>query len=95
MNIRTHLTFDGECEAAFQLYASCLEGEILFLLRYGEAAQECAAEQAGKVLHATLRVGEQILTGVDHLRADYKRQQGFAVQLNLRERKRAEIILRR
>ena len=92
MRIITHLTFNGQCEAAFRLYAACLEGEIALLMHHGESGQECSAEMEGKVFHATLRVGEGVLTGLDHSGENYRRPQGFAVQLNLTDTRKAEAI---
>jgi PhnB protein len=80
-----HLTFKGECEAAFRVYEHCLGGKITFLLQYGDTMPPPAPELEGKVVHATLKLGEQTLTGVDVPRADYKKPQGFFVQLNIED----------
>ena len=92
MKLIPHLVFAGECEAAFQLYASCMDGTIAFLKRHGESGETCSAEMVGKVFHATLRIGDQVVTGVDLMGEEYKRPQGFSLQLNLRDREKASLI---
>ena len=66
MRLNPHLYFDGQCEAAFKLYAECLGGEITMRLTWGESP--LASTLLGfddKVLHATLKVGDGVLTGAD------------------------------
>jgi PhnB protein len=88
-----HLTFNGECEAAFKLYEQCLGGKITFLGKYGEATKPPPSpELVDKVIHATLKVGDQTLTGLDVANADYRPPQGFSVQLNVAGPEEAERI---
>ena len=87
-----HLTFRGQCEAAFAVYAACLGGEVAFLLRYRETAGAYPAELAEMVFHATLRIGEQTVTGVDVAAEAYEAPRGFALQLNLDDVVRARAI---
>ena len=85
MRFNTHLLFDGRCEAAFRLYAECLRGEIRLMMPYGSSplASTCSPELRDKIVHATLKVGDQTLTGADVASDAYERPRGFAVQLNL------------
>jgi PhnB protein len=84
MRLIPHISFNGDCEAAFRVYAACLGGEIAFVLRYGESPMAAEnADFAEKVVHATLKVGEQMLTGADVRPGVYVRPQGLAVQLNI------------
>jgi len=88
-----HLTFNGKCEEAFKLYEQCLGGKIMFLGKYGDATKPPPSpELVDKVIHATLQVGEQTLTGLDVANADYRTPQGFSVQLNVEGRESAERI---
>ncbi len=84
MRLITHLSFNGHCEAAFKLYEECLDGEIQFMMTYTASATAFADPTlADKIFHATLRIGDQTITGVDLPSATYKTPQGFALQLNL------------
>src|SRR6202012_1073054 len=84
MRLMTHLSFDGRCEEAFTLYAACLGGEITLMLRYRESALANTASDLGdRIVHATLQVGDQRLTGADVPADRYEQPRGFAVQLNV------------
>ena len=84
--------FDGECEAAFHFYAACLGGTIVTMLTYGQSPLTAQAppEWRDKILHATLRVGEATLAGVDAL--TYAKPVGFFVLLDLTDASEAERI---
>ncbi len=93
MQICTHLSFNGQCKEAFEMYARCLGGEIVFLQTWGESPMGSTfPDLANQVIHATLMVGDQRLTGVDTLASDYRKPQGFTVQVNLTDAAEAERI---
>jgi PhnB protein len=93
MRLIPHISFDGQCEAAFQVYAECLGGEISFMLRYGESPARAGHEDfADKIVHATLKVGEQTLTGVDVQPEVYEKPRGFSVQLNIDDAEEARRV---
>lgn len=86
MRLITHIVFNGQCEAAFKVYAECLGGEITFLLTYAESPMAASApDLADKIVHATLKLGDQTLTGVDVSAAAYEAPRGFNLQLNLND----------
>lgn len=82
--MNTHLSFDGQCEAAFRFYATCLKGQLAVVMKYGETpmAAQIPPEHHDRVIHATLNVGELRLTGADVMPGDYQRPQGFRVLLS-------------
>jgi len=92
MHLITHLTFNGACKLAFTLYQECLGGSIT-MFTYS-SAQGISVEPGleDKIFHATLKVADQVLTGVDLSPDAYKEPQGFAVQLNLDEPAEAQRI---
>jgi PhnB protein len=96
LNITAHLHFDGECEAAFRVYQRLLNGELKTLLTYGESplADQFPAEMGSKILHATLRIGAQELSGADVRHADYRKPQGFSVMLALADLAKADALFR-
>ncbi|HLJ55728.1 MAG TPA: VOC family protein [Chthonomonadaceae bacterium] len=83
MKISPHLCFDGQCEEAFGAYRRILGGTIATMLRYGDSpmAPTVASEHRGRILHATLLLGDVELTGVDLLPDDFRMPQGFFVTL--------------
>jgi PhnB protein len=91
---RLSLTFNGECDAAFALYAQCLGGTVAFRLTWGNSpmANQAPAEWHDRILHATLTVGGASISGGDVLPGAYERPQGFQIQLNLDDTAAAERI---
>jgi PhnB protein len=79
------LVFNGDCEAAFHFYERAFGGTDLRFVRYGETPMAKAAPADGgeKILHASLRVGDSLLLGVDFFGNDYKAPQGFYVVLGV------------
>jgi PhnB protein len=93
MRFNAHLSFNGQCEEAFQLYKQCLGGEITLMLTYGNSPT--ASSFPGledKISHATLKLGDQVLTGADVPPNSYEKPQGFAIQLNIDDPNEAEQI---
>jgi PhnB protein len=85
MRISIHLWFDGQCEAAFRFYHRLLGGEITTMMKYGDSplADTVEPRWRDRILHATLRLGEQELLGADVMPKDYARPQGFYALLSL------------
>ena len=52
------------------------------------------AEWRKKILHVTLRVGDQVLMGADAPLDGYQKPQGFSVTLGLKDQKEAERIFK-
>ncbi len=68
MRLNPHLSFNGQCEAAFQYYEKCLGGKITLMMPYGNSpvATEWPSElPRDQILHATIALGESVLTGGD------------------------------
>ena len=85
MRLNPYLMFNGQCEAAFRFYETCLRGKISMLMTYGHSplAGETPSDWHKKIMHATLAFGEHILQGSDVLPENYRKPQGFSVMLNL------------
>ena len=66
--INPYLTFDGNCEAAFEFYRSVFGGSFADFSRFSEGPPDMpvAPEAADKVLHVSLPLGDgQVLMGSD------------------------------
>jgi len=94
MRLNTQLNFDGDCRAAFEYYEKCLGGKVTFTLTYGESpmAAHVPAEDHGKILHTTLELGDQRLTGCDLPKGRYEKPRGFDVLLSLDNAEEAERV---
>lgn len=89
-----HLTFNGECEAAFRFYERCLSGKIMVMLRWADTpmANEAPPGMSDKILHATLTVEDNMLAGSDSLPGQYEGAKGFQILVNMDDPVEAERI---
>jgi PhnB protein len=92
--LNPHLTYNGQCEAAFQLYERCLGGKIVTMLTWGNSpmADQVPADWRVKIVHATLAVGESVLYGADVLPEQYHPPSGIHLVLGLDDPAEAERI---
>lgn len=97
MKLYPHLAFNGECEAAFRFYARCFGGEIITMLAYGDSpmAEQAPPEWRGKILHATLNFGDNVVAGSDSLPGQYEQPKGFQVLLGVDDPAEAGAFLTR
>lgn len=94
MKLNPYLTFDGQCEAAFNFYAQCIGGEIAALTPYTGTPAEAhvPVEWRNKILHASLVMGDSVLMGSDAPPERFNRPQGFSVSLQIKDPAEAERI---
>ena len=81
MRLTIHLTFAGQCEAAFTHYQRILGGSDLSLFKYRGTPMEAEvpADFCDKVVHGSLTVGGLVLMGADVAPAAYRAPQGVFV----------------
>ena len=97
MSFSVHLTFDGQCEAAFAFYERCFAGTFetrVALTRYAGTpmAAQMPAEWTDKIVHGSLMLGTSTLAGADLLPKDYERPKGFFVLLEIADAGNAERV---
>ncbi|HEY6621032.1 MAG TPA: VOC family protein [Steroidobacteraceae bacterium] len=88
MQLTTYLNFNGNCEAAFMLYAEVLGGKITMMMTQGESpmGDKVSTEMKNKIMHATLEVpGGGILMGADHPQGKNVQPTGFCVSIQLKD----------
>jgi PhnB protein len=93
MNPHVSLSFDGRCEAAFRFYEECLDGTVTFMLTWGKSPM--IAGVAGwddKIAHATLSVGDTVITGSDVPPDRYVAPGGFQLVLPMNDPVAAERV---
>ena len=85
MKLNSHLTFNGQCEAAFKFYEQALGGKIVTMLTNANSpiADQVPSERRDQVLHASLAVGNETLMGCDAPPEHYQKPQGFSVALHV------------
>src|SRR5712691_8777144 len=89
-----HLTFNGQCEAAFKFYERCLGGKIAFMLTWGNSpmASDAPPEFGDKILHGRITVGDTDLVGADVPSQQYVQPKGFFVLLNMDDPEASERV---
>ena len=94
MRWNPHLTFAGQCAAAFKFYEQCLGGKIVTMISYGDSpmAAKTPPDWRNKILHATFALRDQYLTGGDAPPDAYEKPQGFSILLNLGQAEEADRI---
>jgi PhnB protein len=93
MQWNPYLTFNGNCAAAFQFYEKCLGGKIAAMIPFGDTpnAEHVPAEARGRIMHARLVAGTQVLMGSDGRPGDpYEGVQGCAVAVQVETPEEAE-----
>ena len=94
MKVNTHLSFNGQCEAAFKFYEKVLDGKITFSMTWGEmpGAGPVPPGTEKRIMHTALNIGEETLMGADSPPDHYEKPQGFSVSLHLADISKAEHI---
>jgi PhnB protein len=95
LKLNPYLTFDGNCEAAFNYYADVLRGQIVAKFTFAEtpAAEHVPAEVRDRIMHARLVIGDQVLMGSDGApQCPYEAVKGMSVSLNVDSVTEAERI---
>jgi PhnB protein len=94
MQLNPMLTFNGECETAFKFYEQCLGGEIQTMMTWGDSpmADQVPAEWRDRIIHASLRVGEEALLGGDAPPDRYETPRGLSVTIQVKDLAQAERV---
>jgi PhnB protein len=94
MRLNPYLSFPGTCAAAFKFYETCLGGKIVAMITYADTpmAGQLSAEARGRIAHARLTVGDQVLMGGDPPAEHYQAPKGFNVTLNIDDPAEAERV---
>jgi PhnB protein len=88
--VNAYLTFNGNCEEAFNFYKSVFGGEFPYIGRYKEmppqdGAKALSAEEGEKIMHVSLPISkETILMGSDtggEWAASFKQGNNFGLSL--------------
>ena len=94
MKLNPHLSFNGDCRAAFEHYEKCFGGKITFMMTWGDSpmAAETAPVLRETIMHASLALGDNLLTGGDSPTELYKAPQGTYILLSVDEAAEADRI---
>ncbi len=88
IKIEPYLYFNGRCEEAITFYQLVLGAQLLFLMRFGDGPEQpppgtLPPGSEGKVMHATLTIGETSLGMSDGRCSGTPNFQGFSLSFNV------------
>jgi PhnB protein len=94
MELNINLVFNGQCEEAFRFYERCLGGKIVTMLTWADSpmANEAPEGWSEKILHATLKFGDNSLAGSDSFPGQYEGAKGFSILVSVEDPVEAERI---
>jgi PhnB protein len=95
MSLNPYLSFNGQCEEAFEFYAKALGGKVLSAFKYegSPMAGQLPSEWGGKIMHASLDLGNgMILMGADPPPGRYEAPRGFSVSISVKDVAESERI---
>jgi PhnB protein len=87
-----YLLFNGDCEAAMRFYEKSLGGKLEAMFTHEGTPMEkmVPAEWRKKIIHACLKVGDNVLMASDCPPDRYVKPQGFSVNLDFKSPAEAE-----
>ena len=94
MQLSTYLSFNGQCEEAFQFYEQSIGGKIQSMIPHtGTPAENSVpTEWRHKIMHARLALGDSLLMGSDAPPDRYHKVKGACVHLSVQEPAEADRI---
>lgn len=94
MQVNPYLTFNGNCEEAFNAYQGILGGDIVAMIPHQGTPAEghVPAQWLKKILHARLVGNGMVLMGSDAPPERYQPMQGFSVNLSFKSPEEAERV---
>ena len=92
MQLNTYVHFNGTCDEAFKFYEQVLGGRIEARSTYGDAppGPHSRPEMKDKIIHASIRIGDQVLMGSDAPPERAGQLQGFTLSLSAATPEEAE-----
>jgi PhnB protein len=88
MHVQPYLFFDGRCEEALEFYKATLGAEVVMLMRFRDSPDPLPPGMVppgseGKVMHASLRVGDTEVLASDGRCLGRPSFQGFSLSLTV------------
>ena len=95
--INTYLTFNGNCEEAFNFYKSVFGGEFEHMGKFKDMPEspECTVAESDKekIMHISFPIGNTMLMGSDtggEWSANFKQGNNFSVSINTENKNEAD-----
>jgi PhnB protein len=90
--VQPYLIFDGCCEEAIEFYHKTLGAKVTALLRFKDSPDPgmCAPGAGGKVMHASLRIGDSMVMASDGRCQGKPSFEGFSLLLTVPDQAEAD-----
>ena len=97
MQVQPYLFFDGRCEEAVEFYRTALGAQETELMRFKDSPEPCEAGMppAGaedKIMHASFRIGDDLIMASDGGCTGQPSFQGFSLSLSVPDEAEAERV---
>jgi PhnB protein len=94
MQVNPYLTFNGNCEEAFNFYAKVLGGTVTAMMSHEgtPAESHVKPEWKKKILHAQVKAGDFTIMGSDAAPERYEAAKGFSVCLVIKTPQECERV---
>ena len=91
MSFSPYLTFDGNCQEAFEFYVEVLGAEIVMSSKFSEAPEgsNMSGELDDKIMHARLKLGDSVIMASDDPTGNYSPPNGFHISAGFDDLERA------
>jgi len=85
VKLQSHLAFDGQCATAFKFYEQCMGGKIGMMMTYEDSPmkESVPPEWRGKILHASISLGDSVLMGADAPPGRYEKPKGIMMSVSV------------
>ena len=98
--VNVYLTFNGECEEAFNFYKSVFGGEFQYLGRFSEMppSEECqmSPEDADRIMHVSLPISQEtVIMGSDtggEWASSFNQGNNFSISITADSREEADSL---
>jgi PhnB protein len=83
VQIQPYLNFDGRCDEAIEFYKKAVGAEVKMLMRWKDAPDKsmCTPDNADKVMHSSLRIGEATVMMADGRNTGHPQFKGISLSL--------------
>ena len=87
MIVEPYLSFEGRCEEAIEFYKKAIGAQVLMLMRFKDAPPSagCGTENAEKVMHSALKIGETTVYASDGRCNAPAKFSGIALSLGMKD----------
>jgi PhnB protein len=92
MQVQPYLFFEGRCEEAAKFYEGALRAKIEALMRFQDSPDPgmCPPSDGNKIMHMSLRIGDQTIMASDGRCEGGPTFQGFALSLKVTDKSEAD-----